>query len=498
MEIKRKFAEERGFCMPISITEELVTLSAPNASAVSNARKISKNGDFISLSQDPEGTLLFGECRGSGKNPYRTSADFLNPEKPVFRCSCPSRQFPCKHALALLYDYLAGKEFQEAAVPEDILQKRQKLAQSEEKKSASSAAPKKVNQAALAKKLKKQAEGLDLAGRFVSDVLRAGLSASASQSLQNYKELAKQLGDYYLPGPQAMVNAFLLEMEALQEHSSGKTDPFWDEPACYTRMLEILTSLSATVKKGRTFLESKLDSQQVLMEDSLLYERLGTVWQLAQLRELGLVRENARLVQFSFEILFDPARQEYADTGWWIDLDTGEISKTVNLRPLKAVKHLKQDDSVFECLQTPCLYFYPGEKNKRIRWEEAATRPLAPEDYAAICSHAARDLSASVKEAKNQIKNPLSEKTMMTLLAFRRIGQSGDRLVMEGASGTVVELRNPDGAEDTINRLHYLPEPSLLENQTMAGEWFYDTSRRQIALRPHSIITKERIIRLLY
>jgi len=42
---------------------------------------------------------LWGECSGSAAAPYRTVVDLSGP---AYRCSCPSRKFPCKHALALL------------------------------------------------------------------------------------------------------------------------------------------------------------------------------------------------------------------------------------------------------------------------------------------------------------------------------------------------------------------------------------------------------------
>src|SRR5215510_15091995 len=41
---------------------------------------------------------VWGECQGSGQKPYQTAID-LN--EPAFKCSCPSRKFPCKHGLGL-------------------------------------------------------------------------------------------------------------------------------------------------------------------------------------------------------------------------------------------------------------------------------------------------------------------------------------------------------------------------------------------------------------
>ncbi|MGF1431220.1 SWIM zinc finger family protein [Kitasatospora sp. LaBMicrA B282] len=54
--------------------------------------------------------LLWGEHRGSGGSPYRTVVRLAGPG---FRCSCPSRRLPCKHALGLLLLWRA----QPAAVP---------------------------------------------------------------------------------------------------------------------------------------------------------------------------------------------------------------------------------------------------------------------------------------------------------------------------------------------------------------------------------------------
>lgn len=43
----------------------------------------------------------WGACQGSGSKPYQTQVD-LSGASPSFKCSCPSRKFPCKHGLALM------------------------------------------------------------------------------------------------------------------------------------------------------------------------------------------------------------------------------------------------------------------------------------------------------------------------------------------------------------------------------------------------------------
>ena len=50
-------------------------------------------------------TLLWGRCQGSAGEPYQVSIDV---SAPAYRCSCPSRKHPCKHAVALLLLWSEG------------------------------------------------------------------------------------------------------------------------------------------------------------------------------------------------------------------------------------------------------------------------------------------------------------------------------------------------------------------------------------------------------
>ena len=101
------------------ITEDFINSSAINSSALANAKKISKQGGFKKLCITADNTLIFGDCYGSGSKPYTSSVD-CSGETPVFRCSCPSRQIPCKHCLALMCEWTAKKTFTVDEVPEDV------------------------------------------------------------------------------------------------------------------------------------------------------------------------------------------------------------------------------------------------------------------------------------------------------------------------------------------------------------------------------------------
>ena len=52
------------------------------------------------------------------------------------------------------------------------------------------------------------------------------------------------------------------------------------------------------------------------MSDNTLYEDLGGVWKLEQLNDLGLKKENAKLMQLAFEVTYDEASKIYTDYGY--------------------------------------------------------------------------------------------------------------------------------------------------------------------------------------
>ena len=242
-----------------SITEEFISSNAVNSSALSNAKKISNTGGFRKLCKSADETLIFGDCYGSGSKPYNASVD-LSGETPVFRCSCPSRQIPCKHCLALMYDWTAGKDFTVEEIPEDIARKREKIEKRAEKAASGETgakAPAKPNKSAAAKKLQKQREGLELAGKFVHDVLANGIGSVNQASCSQYQELARQLGDYYLPEPQKIMNQIIGAV-------SGLSDAPGDREV--NDIIALCVRLGSVIKKSLAYIDSKLESGEVLPE----------------------------------------------------------------------------------------------------------------------------------------------------------------------------------------------------------------------------------------
>lgn len=472
-----------------SITAELISSAAPNAAAAQNGQKISRSGGFQSLFISEDKTLIFGDCKGSGSKPYRSSADFSG-DAPVFRCSCPSRQFPCKHCLGIMYDWLAGKNFGIAPIPADILEKREKLAKRAEKGVSDETTvkkPPKQNKAAAEKKLKKQAEGLELAEKFVNDLFSRGISSVSSAAAEQYKNLAKQLGDYYLPEPQAIMNEIITAAERLTASPDDRE---------LARLTGLCVKLSSAVRKSKAYIAEKLESGEVLPEDNILYEEMGGVWKLTQLKEIGLFKENARIIQLSFTVLHDNIHKADIDFAYWADLDTGEISKTENIRPLKAAKYIKAENSVFGVHRIKELYRYPGGLNRRIRWEAADISEAEVGIYSELLSKTEKSLSDAVKRAKNELKNTLSDENAALLVPFDSIefAVSDGHPVLKFGEETIA-LRPNESYPDSCKVLSVL-DGQYLKKGALLGEFFYSSEERRIFVCPVSVVTKDGIIRL--
>lgn len=73
---------------------------ATDQASLKAAAGLAKPGKWSGVGASPDGALIWGECAGSGANPYRVMADLRDMGN---KCTCPSRKFPCKHGLALLW-----------------------------------------------------------------------------------------------------------------------------------------------------------------------------------------------------------------------------------------------------------------------------------------------------------------------------------------------------------------------------------------------------------
>lgn len=477
----------------ISISEDAVNNMAVNAQASANARSLQKKGAFVKYFIDADETLVFGECQGSGKDPYIVSVDFIDPSKPIHRCTCPSRQMPCKHALGILFCYLDQKaNFKKADIPQDVLDKRLKI-EVKATKALEEKAPKKVNLSALTKKIKAQIDGLQTLLLSVRELAANGLGSITPEKINSLESLAKHLGENYLPGPEASLCSFI---RAMTQHLDKKES----SAAIASNELARLRSLCI---KGIEHLEKRLaDPNLKLNGESNLDELLGHAWQLSELKELGLVVENAALLQLYFSVYLDEDRNEYVDSAFWIDVSRPEnanrIVESKNLRPVKALKHLKEEDSFNQVKLINELLVYPGSLNPRVRWDSSLERETKIADFELIVNSASNNIGDAVKSVKAQLKNMLLPKYPVVLIRYKEIKK---------LSNTELELIDLDGNSLILADLCSVPgspivqtipfvEPVFLSNGAALIRFGFNYSDSSIDAKLLSLITKNGITRL--
>jgi hypothetical protein len=496
LKVDREQLESMQGVMMIAIDEAYVNAAAPNADAAKNGRALVLKRKFLTLHTDAGSTLLFGTCQGSGKSPYEVSCDFTRADQPTYRCSCPSRQFPCKHCIGLMYAYVGNAaSFSVADVPAGLAEKRDKLAARVEKKKEEPAKPKTVNKAALSKKIQAQLDGLDLLERLALDLTRIGIGNMNAKSAREIEDKAKQLGNAYLPGAQAALHRYT---KLFTDESGKYGSTVAAGEAIFSEALDQLARLHSLVKQGRAYLQRRLDDPELKPETSTsIAAWLGHAWQLSELRAAGLVVNNAELIQLAFNSYDDVARQELIDTGMWMNLADGRIYLTQNFRPYKAAKYIKSEDSFFQVAQVQELCVYPGDVNPRVRWEGMTPRPATADDFERLRSHARGDFAAVIKDVKNSIKAPLADKQPVHLLRFKRIGQVKGMPVIEDSAGQRLTLTDR-GMTDEPPSCHLLQliSPTLHADQVMVVRFRHDLDSRRLQAKPLAIVTANEVVRL--
>src|SRR4051812_23307380 len=78
-------------------SEQQAAAQAPDAASLKAGNGLAVRGPWSGTGHDDR--AVGGSCGGWGKTPY---AGGVAPSGRASRCPCPSRKFPCKHALGLL------------------------------------------------------------------------------------------------------------------------------------------------------------------------------------------------------------------------------------------------------------------------------------------------------------------------------------------------------------------------------------------------------------
>ncbi|GHD11927.1 hypothetical protein GCM10010313_35600 [Streptomyces violarus] len=193
-------------------TADQVLALAPDTASRKAGSKLGAAGPWSEAGSSDEGTV-WGLCKGSGSKPYQTVVDIADASGPAYKCSCPSRKFPCKHALGLLLLWAGG----DGAVPSgqapewagQWLAGRRKRA--EEKSSgenpaspSGSADPEAARRRAERRAERVTAGAVELEQRL-ADLLRGGLATAEQSGYGLWEETAARMVDAQAQGLAARV-----------------------------------------------------------------------------------------------------------------------------------------------------------------------------------------------------------------------------------------------------------------------------------------------------
>ncbi|MCP5157970.1 MAG: SWIM zinc finger family protein [Gammaproteobacteria bacterium] len=262
--------------MSLLNTEQVIAL-APDDVSVKAARGLARPGKWASLGQNDR--ALWGECKGSVL--YQVCVD---PSEPAFKCTCPSRKFPCKHALALLLVAAAQSEIIHVCEPPAWLNawltKREQSAKRKVARASADtelAAEQQAKRVAaknqrIAERQRKVEAGLEELERWLRDLVRQGLGHAQQQPARYWDDMTARLVDVQAPG----LARWLRDLASIPASGEG-----WAE-----RLLVQLGSLYLLLEGHR-----RLETLPELLQADIR-SRIGWHWQEADLPDEAWVRDH--------------------------------------------------------------------------------------------------------------------------------------------------------------------------------------------------------------
>jgi SWIM zinc finger len=181
-------------------SRERVEQLAPDAASAKAGAGLAKPSLWKSLGRADE--IIWGECQGSGANPYQVRVALGDAG---YRCTCPSRKQPCKHTLALLFLYAEGDAFKPDAPPSFVQEWLENRVKRNEAKAAWESAPAAPpDPQAQAKRQEKResriAQGVQQLESWLSDIIAQGLASARTQPTAFWSQMAARLVDAQAQG----------------------------------------------------------------------------------------------------------------------------------------------------------------------------------------------------------------------------------------------------------------------------------------------------------
>jgi hypothetical protein len=190
--------------LPAYSREQVLAL-APDPSSQKSGQDLANVRRWLKVARG--GRAIWGECQGSGGTPYQTRVDLGGP---AFKCSCPSRKFPCKHGVGLLLLFSqAESAFAEAEQPKWVsewIESREQKSTKKKDKPTEPRSQEQLEEAEAAKDKRRQNRiesvkaGVEELELFLCDLIRQGVGLLKREGYTFFELRAARLIDAQAPG----------------------------------------------------------------------------------------------------------------------------------------------------------------------------------------------------------------------------------------------------------------------------------------------------------
>lgn len=364
---------------------------APDQASLSAAKKLLSANKWQGQGFCPTTHTAWGECQGSGSKPYYVVVDVVDIG---YKCTCPSRKFPCKHALALMWRYVSDSSpFIDATTPEwvsDWLGRRRKtktvstdtttdaatrpkksiaLTDTDEQKAdidpKKQAAAQKRSQTAKANTDAQISTGLQEFAKWLEDQVHMGVGAFLDHAHERCRQGASRLVDAKATALSSVVDE--LPALLLNTPKTYRANRVLGEFGRWYLLMMAWQKTPDDPDVRRAII--KAEDKQVVLDDPNALSVMGT-WQVVgertQTRKDGLISQAVFLVKV-------------AD-----DTKTPQTKQTPNVamlqdfyHPTSGIKHTSQ----LGAYMTGRLVYYPSAVPYRAFFDTVQTLPRFSQMY---------------------------------------------------------------------------------------------------------------------
>lgn len=392
----------------MNLTEEQITGLAPDDASVKAGKALASRNKWPLL--QCSGRAIWGHCQGSGKTPYQTIVDMTDV---AFKCSCPSRKFPCKHGLGILYLYASHADlFQTAEEPDWVkawLSKREEKAEKKEQK-AKSDAP--VDEAAQAKRQdarhRKVSDGIADLQIWMKDLLRNGLLNVPERAGTLFENMARRMVDAQAPGLAGRLRA----MQGINFYAESWKYELTDRLSKLYLLTESYKNLEQLPDNWKTEIRTQIGYPQS-KEEVLSGEAVADRWM----------------------VLHKKSRKQNdlnTETFWLYGMHSGRFAIYLNF---VTPGTLPEFNLLSGGYYDGTLCFYPGVGTLRALFQSFA---IAPEPFMPACCE---DLSAATRNYREAVRlNPLAEEVPV-LVGNLKLTTAGNRYFLQDKAGKVLPVQ---------------------------------------------------------